>query len=158
MLDHTQIVWINELGKGNSHTLSNIPFMFIGGGPDSKQLGLSISKESHTIGFGYHSPTEWGIPTCKNSSTALQCRRPAVIELARPPCWAQTPSPISDAFESRERWNPVRETRRLLFWNRLTPDRGKSQTRHPPSGIRVRDSISCLNFISLSARPTARGS
>lgn len=32
MLDNTQIVWINELGKGNSHTLSNIPFVLIGGG------------------------------------------------------------------------------------------------------------------------------
>jgi hypothetical protein len=32
MLDHTQIVWLNELGKGNSHTLSNIPFLLIGGG------------------------------------------------------------------------------------------------------------------------------
>jgi len=32
MLDHTQIVWLNELGKGNSHTLDNIPFVLIGGG------------------------------------------------------------------------------------------------------------------------------
>ena len=32
MLDHTQIVWLNELGKGNSHTLSNIPFVLLGGG------------------------------------------------------------------------------------------------------------------------------
>ncbi len=32
MLDNTQIVWFNELGKGNSHTLSNIPFVLIGGG------------------------------------------------------------------------------------------------------------------------------
>jgi hypothetical protein len=32
MLDHTQIVWVNELGKGNSHTLSDIPFLLIGGG------------------------------------------------------------------------------------------------------------------------------
>ncbi|HVR35347.1 MAG TPA: DUF1552 domain-containing protein [Methylomirabilota bacterium] len=32
MLDNTQIVWLNELGKGNSHTLSNIPFVLIGGG------------------------------------------------------------------------------------------------------------------------------
>ena len=32
LLDHTQIVWVNELGKGNSHTLSNIPFVLIGGG------------------------------------------------------------------------------------------------------------------------------
>jgi hypothetical protein len=32
LLDNTQIVWLNELGKGNSHTLSNIPFLLIGGG------------------------------------------------------------------------------------------------------------------------------
>jgi hypothetical protein len=32
MLDHTQIVWLNELGKGNSHTLDNIPFLLVGGG------------------------------------------------------------------------------------------------------------------------------
>ena len=32
LLDNTQIVWLNELGKGNSHTLSNIPFVLIGGG------------------------------------------------------------------------------------------------------------------------------
>lgn len=32
MLDNTQIVWLNELGEGNSHTLSNIPFVLVGGG------------------------------------------------------------------------------------------------------------------------------
>lgn len=32
LLDHTQIVWLNELGKGNSHTLDNIPFLLVGGG------------------------------------------------------------------------------------------------------------------------------
>ena len=32
MLDHTLIVWTNELGKGNSHTLDNIPFVMLGGG------------------------------------------------------------------------------------------------------------------------------
>jgi len=32
MLDHTQIVWLNELGKGNSHTLDDIPFLLLGGG------------------------------------------------------------------------------------------------------------------------------
>ena len=34
MLDNTQIVWLNELGKGNSHSLDNIPFVLIGGGCD----------------------------------------------------------------------------------------------------------------------------
>ncbi|MGE3312502.1 MAG: DUF1552 domain-containing protein [Limisphaerales bacterium] len=32
MLDHTTILWTNELGKGNSHTLDNIPFVLVGGG------------------------------------------------------------------------------------------------------------------------------
>jgi len=32
MLDNTTIVWTNELGKGNSHTRNNIPFVFVGGG------------------------------------------------------------------------------------------------------------------------------
>jgi hypothetical protein len=32
MLDHTMILWTNELGKGNSHTLDDIPFVLIGGG------------------------------------------------------------------------------------------------------------------------------
>jgi len=36
LLDNTQIVWGNELGKGNSHTLDNIPFVLMGGGSDFK--------------------------------------------------------------------------------------------------------------------------
>ena len=32
MLDNTQIIWLNELGKGNSHTLQDIPFVLVGGG------------------------------------------------------------------------------------------------------------------------------
>jgi hypothetical protein len=32
LLDNTTIVWTNELGKGNSHTRSNIPFVLVGGG------------------------------------------------------------------------------------------------------------------------------
>jgi len=32
MLDHTTILWTNELGKGNSHTLNDIPFVLLGGG------------------------------------------------------------------------------------------------------------------------------
>jgi len=39
MLDHTTIVWLNELGKGNSHTLDNIPFTLIGGG-----LGFKMGR------------------------------------------------------------------------------------------------------------------
>jgi hypothetical protein len=39
MLDHTLIVWTNELGKGNSHTLDNIPFVLVGNG-----LGFDMGK------------------------------------------------------------------------------------------------------------------
>jgi hypothetical protein len=34
LLDNTLIVWTNELGKGNSHTLNNIPFVLVGNGLD----------------------------------------------------------------------------------------------------------------------------
>ena len=36
LLDGTLIVWGNELGKGNSHTLNNIPFLMIGNAPGFK--------------------------------------------------------------------------------------------------------------------------
>lgn len=41
MLDNTLIVWLNELGKGNSHTLDNIPFTLIGG---EKATGFSMGR------------------------------------------------------------------------------------------------------------------
>ena len=41
MLDHTLILWTNELGKGNSHTLDNIPFVLVGGGLGF-QMGRSL--------------------------------------------------------------------------------------------------------------------
>jgi hypothetical protein len=34
LLDNTQIIWTNELGKGNSHTLDNIPWVLVGNGLD----------------------------------------------------------------------------------------------------------------------------
>ncbi len=34
MLDNTTIIWTNELGEGNSHTLDDIPFVLVGGGLD----------------------------------------------------------------------------------------------------------------------------
>jgi len=48
MLDHTLIVWTNELGKGNSHTLDNIPFVLVGGG-FGFQMGraLKLDKAPH---------------------------------------------------------------------------------------------------------------
>lgn len=41
LLDHTLVVWTNELGKGNSHTLKNIPFVLVGGG-FGFQMGRSL--------------------------------------------------------------------------------------------------------------------
>jgi hypothetical protein len=41
LLDNTTIVWTNELGKGNSHTLDNIPFVLVGNGCDF-QMGRSL--------------------------------------------------------------------------------------------------------------------
>lgn len=44
MLDHTTILWTNELGKGNSHTHENIPFVLVGGGLGF-QTGRSLQME-----------------------------------------------------------------------------------------------------------------
>jgi hypothetical protein len=41
LLDNTLILWTNELGKGNSHTLDNIPFVLVGNGLGFK-MGRSI--------------------------------------------------------------------------------------------------------------------
>ncbi len=41
MLDNTTIVWTNELGKGNSHTLNSIPVVMVGGGCGFK-MGRSM--------------------------------------------------------------------------------------------------------------------
>lgn len=62
LLDNTLIVWTNELGKGNSHTLDNIPFVLVGGGLDF-HMGRSLKyrKAPHNRlllalagGFGHH--------------------------------------------------------------------------------------------------------
>ncbi len=41
LLDNTAIVWTNELGQGNIHTLEDIPYVLVGGGLNFK-LGQSI--------------------------------------------------------------------------------------------------------------------
>ena len=69
LLDNTLIVWTNELGKGNSHTLDNIPFVLVGGGLDFK-MGRSMKFPnvphnrlllSLAHGFG-HRITKFGDP------------------------------------------------------------------------------------------------
>ena len=48
MLDHTTIVWANELGKGNSHTLNDIPFVLVGNGlPFSMGRSLRMENVAH---------------------------------------------------------------------------------------------------------------
>jgi len=45
MLDNTLIVWTNELGQGNSHTLDNIPFVLVGGGAGF-QMGRNVKYDN----------------------------------------------------------------------------------------------------------------
>ena len=45
MLDHTLVIWTNELGKGNSHTLNNIPFILAGNGFGFR-MGRSMNCEN----------------------------------------------------------------------------------------------------------------
>jgi hypothetical protein len=68
MLDHTEIVWVNELGKGNSHTLSNIPILLIGGGAGfKKNCALDLDGVAHNRlwlslahAMGQHELTSFG--------------------------------------------------------------------------------------------------
>jgi Protein of unknown function (DUF1552) len=62
LLDNTLLLWTNELGKGNSHTLDNIPWVLVGNGLDF-QMGRSLKygKVPHNRlllslahGFGHH--------------------------------------------------------------------------------------------------------
>ena len=48
MLDNTLLVWTNELGKGNTHTLDNIPYVMVGGGFGFKMgRSLKFDKVAH---------------------------------------------------------------------------------------------------------------
>ena len=48
LLDHTLVVWTNELGKGNSHTLDDIPFVLVGGGFGFRMgRSLKLDKVPH---------------------------------------------------------------------------------------------------------------
>lgn len=49
LLDNTTIVWTNELGKGNSHTLDNIPFVIVGGG-----LGFKMGRSLQYNGVAHN--------------------------------------------------------------------------------------------------------
>ena len=65
LLDNTLIVWTNELGEGNSHSLDNIPFVLVGGGLGFKMgRSLKYPKVAHNRllmalahGFGHNVKT-----------------------------------------------------------------------------------------------------
>ena len=65
LLDNTVIVWTNELGKGNSHTLDDIPFVLVGNGVDFKMgRSLKYKRQPHNRlllalahGFGHRIKT-----------------------------------------------------------------------------------------------------
>lgn len=69
LLDNTLIVWTNELGKGNSHTLDNIPFVCVGNMPGlTMGRSLKFNRAPHNRlllslahGFG-HRLTRFGNP------------------------------------------------------------------------------------------------
>jgi hypothetical protein len=64
LLDNTTIVWSNELGQGNSHTMDNIPFVLVGKGLDFEMgRSLHLRKLPHNRlllalahGFGHRIP------------------------------------------------------------------------------------------------------
>ena len=69
MLDHTTIIWTNELGKGNSHTRNSIPFVMVGGGLGYKTgRSLNFGGQPHnrlllSIAEAMGAPETFGNPT-----------------------------------------------------------------------------------------------
>lgn len=79
LLDSTLLVWTNELGKGNSHTLNDIPFVLVGGCPGFRMgRALKLRREPHNRlllsmahGFG-HEIERFGNPDhCGRGPLAL---------------------------------------------------------------------------------------
>lgn len=74
LLDNTLIVWGNELGQGNSHTLDNIPFLMVGGGLNFKMgRSLQFPKVPHNRlllalahGFGHNLETFGNPDFCRD--------------------------------------------------------------------------------------------
>jgi hypothetical protein len=74
MLDNTLVVWTNELGKGNSHTRDDIPFVCINEGLDWKMSrSLKYKKVAHNrlllffvYGFGHKLETFGNPEHCKD--------------------------------------------------------------------------------------------
>lgn len=79
LLDNTLIIWTNELGKGNSHTLDNIPWVLVGNGLDFKMgRSLKFKRQPHNRlllslahGFG-HRISKFGNPAfCADGALGL---------------------------------------------------------------------------------------
>jgi hypothetical protein len=74
LLDNTTILWGNELGQGNSHTLDNIPFVMVGNGLNFRMgRSLKFPKVPHNRlllalahGFGHHIETFGNPGFCKD--------------------------------------------------------------------------------------------
>ena len=74
MLDNTVIVWTNELGAGNSHTMDNIPFVLVGGGlnfatgrtVEYKNVPHNRLLMSLAHGFGHRLPSFGNPNYCKD--------------------------------------------------------------------------------------------
>lgn len=79
MLDHTTLVWTNELGKGNSHSLDNIPFVLLGGGLGFKTgQAMQFENVPHNRlwlavahAFGHHIPVFGQQQFCDGGPLAL---------------------------------------------------------------------------------------
>ena len=79
MLDNTLLVWTNELGKGNSHTLDNIPFVMVGGNLGWKAgRSLKFPRIAHNRllmamahGFGHTIPSFGNPEYCKDGPLVL---------------------------------------------------------------------------------------
>ena len=79
LLDNTLILWGNELGQGNNHTLDNIPFVMVGNGLDFK-MGRSMKFKnvphnrmlmSIAHGFGHHIETFGKREFCSDGPLSL---------------------------------------------------------------------------------------
>ena len=79
MLDNTTIIWTNELGKGNSHTRNNIPFVMVGGGLDFNMgRALDFDNVTHNRlllsiidGMGYPEDTFGNPKFCQGGALGL---------------------------------------------------------------------------------------
>ena len=80
MLDNTLLVWTNELGKGNSHTLNDIPYVMVGGGAGFKMgRSLKFDKAAHNRlwmsvahGMGHTGLKTFGkVELCEGGALAL---------------------------------------------------------------------------------------